>query len=193
MRDGKTLKIARRKGGDGTTTLALNGAYAFARRGWQTLLVDADPQRSNSYPIGGTVLHRRGLIDVLEGSSSLANTAVTTRLRELDLLPIGSIPPTVSLRWAATLGNGDRFSILFSEARDRYDVVLVDTPPTLGGVAVRILRAADYVVSPRQAEPLAARSVSQLLAVLGSLRTSGARIELPGTDPDPAAIAPAIG
>jgi chromosome partitioning protein len=180
MSIGKILVVASQKGGVGKTTLALNGAYALAQRGLRTLLVDADPQGSIAYSVQGDLHKRPGLKEVLEGSRSLEDSVVVTRLRELALLPVGELPPTESFRWSASLEDGERLGALFDRVRQSYDVVLVDTPPALGGVTLGALRRADHVIMPLQAEPLAARSVRHLLDVLGSLREEGAAVEIAG-------------
>ena len=61
-----------------------------------------------------------------------------------------------------------------------YDVVLIDTPSGFGGITMGAMRAVDAVISPLQAEPIALRSVTQLLEVIGALRLEGARTELAG-------------
>ncbi|MEM7350993.1 MAG: ParA family protein [Acidobacteriota bacterium] len=180
MKSGRILVIASQKGGVGKTTLALNSGYAFAQRGWRTLLVDADPQGSVGFSVQGDLRTQVGLAEILAGTQSLEEAVTSSRLPEFDLLPVGAVPPGDGFRWSAQLETGTRLARFFDEARAQYDLVLVDTPPSMGGVTLGALRSADYVVSPLQAEPLAARSVSHLLSVIGSLRAEGSPIRLAG-------------
>lgn len=167
---GKVLAVASPKGGVGKTTLALNLSYALAHRGWNTLLVDADPQGCIGLSIDGGLHRRAGLAEVVNGEVDLTEAAVTSRLKQLELLPVGRLPATFAARWTASLEDGQRLGEVFAAARSLYDVIIVDTPPGMAGAALGTLRAADYVAVALQAEPLAARSVVQVLEVIAALR-----------------------
>ncbi len=177
---GKVLAVASQKGGVGKTTLALNLGYALGQRGWKTLLIDADPQGSVGLSIRGELRKRAGLAEVVAGATPLADAVVTTRLPQFTLLPVGGVPALKAAQWTAQLEDGRRLGEVFAAARELYDVVLVDTPPGMFGVALGVLREADFVTLPLQAEPLAARSVDQLLEVLGALRHQGRGAKLAG-------------
>lgn len=176
----KILVVASQKGGVGKTTLSLNLAYSLAKRSWRTLLIDADAQGSIGYSIQGDLHRQVGLSDVLGGQASLSDAIVGSRLPEFKILPVGVIPPSQGFQWSVALESGTSLQRLFSGLRDDYDVVVVDTPPTLGGVTLGALRYADYVLMPIQAEPLAARSVRHLLEVVGELRDQGAPLQIAG-------------
>lgn len=171
---GRVVAVASAKGGVGKTTLALNLGYALAQRGWRTLLVDCDPQGCLGLSISGDLRHRRGLAQVLEGEASLAAATSASRLAQLALLPVGRLAATAAARWMAQLEDGQRLGDIFAAARSLYDVVLVDTPPGMHGAALGAMRRADYVTIALQAEPLAARSVAQVLEVLAALREEAA-------------------
>ena len=177
---GKVLAVASPKGGVGKTTLALNLSYALAQRGWNTLLIDADPQGCVGLSISGGLHQRVGLAEVAGGSASLAEAAVRSRLRQLELLPVGAVPATSAARWAAALEDGRRLAEVFTAARAIYDVIVVDTPPGMVGSALGTLRGADYGLVALQAEPLAARSVVQVLEVIAALREQGSGPRLGG-------------
>ena len=167
------MAIASQKGGVGKTTLALNLGYALAQRGWKTLLADTDPQGSIGYSIRGDLHRRAGLAQVLDGTVELDRAVATTRLAQLDLLPVGDVDALAASGWASRLEDGRALGDAFATTGDAYDVILVDTPPGFSGAALGVLRAADHVVLPLQAEPLAARSVSRALEVIGALREEG--------------------
>ena len=177
---GKVLVVAGLKGGIGKTTLALNLAPALAQRGWRVLLVDADPQGSIGFSIRGDLHEQPGLAEVLRGEVSLADALVRTRLPELHLLPVGQVPSIGASAWSHELEDGQALGRLFAETRQSYDLIVVDSPPHLGGVTLGALSRADFVISPLQAEPLAARSVSKFLEVVAHLRSRGAMVEMVG-------------
>lgn len=180
MHDGKVLIIASQKGGVGKTTLALNTSYAFALRGWKTLLVDTDPQGSIGCSIAGRLRESIGLAEVLAGSEELSAAVVASRLADFKILPVGKMSASAVVGWSQALEDGRLLERFFTDARAQYDLVVVDTPPAISGATLGALRSADFVVVPLQAEPLAARSASLLLEMLASLRESGATVRLAG-------------
>lgn len=177
---GKVLVIASQKGGVGKTTLALNASYAFALRGWKTLLIDADPQGSIGCSIAGHLRDSIGLADVLAGSEELDAAVVASRLADFKILPVGKMSATAIAGWSQAHEDGRLLGQLFTAARAQYDLIVVDTPPAISGATLGALRAADFVVVPLQAEPLAARSAGVLLEMLASLGESGTAARLAG-------------
>lgn len=173
----RTLAVASQKGGVGKTTVALNLAYALADRGWRVLLVDADPQgsigASIGYPSDGP-----GLYGWLRGESTFDQAALATRLPGLRTLPFGADAPAAAGEAAAGLAE-PLMAALRREAAD-LDLVVVDTPSGLREPTRAVLEAADSLLVPLQAEPLALRTLLHSLEVLAALREAGARVELVG-------------
>lgn len=176
----KMIAIASQKGGVGKTTLTLNTAHALARRGWRTLVVDADPQGAIGLSLTRSVTSARGLAELVAGQCAFTDALKPTRLAELTLLPIGQLAVQDTPGFGAALEDGAVFTDIARAARGRFDLVFIDTPSGFQGVTIGALRAATHAITPLQAEPIAFRSLPQLLEVIGALRDDGATVELLG-------------
>ncbi len=174
------LAIAGQKGGVGKTTVALNLALAMAGRGRRTLLVDTDLQGAIGRSLAGGLHQRGGLAEHLKGELSLDEALVATRREELQILPVGQVSPREADGWAATLGRDGGLDAVFEETAGRYDVVVVDTMSGMAGPTREVLRRADFLLVPLQAEPLALRTLGQVLDAVGQLREEGAGLTLAG-------------
>lgn len=176
----RIVTVASQKGGVGKTTVTLNLGFALAKRGWRTLVVDSDPQGAIGLSLSRSLTSAHGLAEYAAGRRALAESLVTTRLPELSLVPIGQIAVQDTPGFGAALADGRVFHELGAEARARFDVLLIDTPSGFHGITLGALRASSHVVSPVQAEPIALRSLSQLLEVVSAVREEGAEVELLG-------------
>lgn len=166
------IAVANQKGGVGKTTTAINLATALAATGWRVLLVDLDPQGNASTGLGiGHALRDRNSYELLTGDSSVEEAAVPTKVPRLDL-----IPATVDLSGAEIelVDLAERThrldKALAATPPGRWDVCLIDCPPSLGLLTINALVAAQSILVPLQAEFFALEGLSQLLQTIERIR-----------------------
>jgi capsular exopolysaccharide synthesis family protein len=161
----KVIQVTSPNQGDGKSTLAGNLAIAMAQSGKKVLIVDADCRRPRQHKVLGLAASV-GLADVLAGLTGIDDAIRATATEGLSLLPCGSLPPN-----PAELLTSPRFQELLGELRQRYDFVLVDTPPLLAVtdpcvVAARVDAVLLTIRMSRKCRPGAVRA-REILAALG--------------------------
>ncbi len=157
---GRIYAFANQKGGVGKTTTAINLAACLAEAGQRALVVDLDPQANATSGLGMRA-NGTSTYDLLDGAP-LGELAKETRWENLFLVP--SRPELAGA--AVELSRRDDGERYLAEAladTGRFDVVLLDCPPSLGPLTVNALAAAHRVVVPVQAEYYALEGLAQLV------------------------------
>ncbi|MBI3317647.1 MAG: ParA family protein [Candidatus Omnitrophica bacterium] len=161
----KRIAVCNQKGGVGKTTTAVNLSAALAISGKRVLLIDLDPQGNATAGLGVERSGLRGSIyEALLGQDPLESIAIPTRVPDLFLVPS---QPSLSGAEVELVGlpqrEGRLKEALDSLTGNAYDLILVDSPPSLGLLTLNALVAAESVLIPLQCEYYALEGLSQLL------------------------------
>ena len=166
----KVIMVTSPASGDGKSTVASNLAIAIAQGGKRTILIDADCRNPDQHRIFGAA-SQRGLSTFL-GDDAFADgravlPAVPTDIDHLDLMPAGPEPANPS-----ELLSSQRFVNLIARLRERYDQIIIDSPPTLPVSDSRIISTFvdGYVLVLRAGKSgrKTARYATELLASVGA-------------------------
>ena len=129
----KVLLITSTRSGEGKSSTALALAQNFARRDRRVLLIDSDLRK----PAFKAATDKIGLTKLLTNDELIDGHIVETQHANLSLLPSGPVPPN-----PADLLSTGRIRAILGQASERFDLVVVDAPPTLGLADAPLLAAA---------------------------------------------------
>jgi chromosome partitioning protein len=154
--------VANQKGGVGKTTSAVNLAVGLAKAGKRTLLVDLDPQCNATSGIGRQPAVRHPLVS----DASLRESTQKTTTDGLELLPGSRSFRDVEALVAAAERNTATLRHHLAAGMTAYDYVLIDCPPSLGGLTRTALANSTEVLMPIQCEYFAMEGLTQMIDVI---------------------------
>jgi chromosome partitioning protein len=166
------IAIANQKGGVGKTTTAINLATALAATGHRTLLIDLDPQGNASTGLG--VDHKARVLssyDLLVGNCALDEAVVHSQVPRLDIVPATQDLSGAEIELIEFTDRSHRLGhALEAVPEGRWDVCLIDCPPSLGLLTLNAMVAVSKVLVPLQCEFFALEGLSQLLQTVDRIR-----------------------
>ena len=167
---GTVYAIANQKGGVGKTTTAVNVAACIAEAGFDTLLVDIDPQANATLGLGVPKDREPNVYGVLAGRADLSGAVRDTAIERLKLVPSHPDLAGANIELPREPGSETRLRAALEGVRERFDYVLLDCPPSLGPLTVNALVAADRVIVPVQTEYFALEGLAGLLDTLALIQ-----------------------
>ena len=167
---GTIYAIANQKGGVGKTTTAVNLAACIADTGYETLLVDLDPQCNATTALDQPKDSQPNVYDCLSGDLTLDEAAEPSGIERLSLVPSTPDLAGASVELPRLPGSERRLTEALGAVRERYAFTLLDCPPSLGPITVNALVAADRVIVPVQTEYFALEGLAGLLDTLSLIQ-----------------------
>ena len=170
---GRIVCVANQKGGVAKTTTSVNLGAGLALRGHRVLIVDVDPQSNATTGVG--IDHRSvetSTYDLLIGAAPLDEVARRTAIKGLDCAPASLDLAGAEIELAGAMARERKLAEALEGAAERYDLILLDCPPSLGLLTINALAAAQDLIVPVQCEYYALEGLGQLLATAERVRRS---------------------
>lgn len=157
----RVISVTSPAAGDGKSTLAMNLAISMAQSGKKTVLIESDFRRPKVHRLTGAD-NSVGVVDVLRGDAELADVIQDTQVSDFFVIPCGKRPKD-----PAELLARPEYEQLLQLLRDRFDYVIVDSPPVLAvtdpcGVAARVDGVLVCMRLSRHTRDLGRRTIEQL-------------------------------
>jgi len=177
----KIIAVANQKGGVGKTTTAVNVAACLAALGKRVLLFDLDPQANATSGVGLDKVEGASAYRPLLGEGNLLDKIKPTAYERLEVIPSEVDLCAADLELARTENHLLAVATSLKPVVDsgRFDIVLIDCPPSLGVLTLNAFTASHGLLVPLQCEYYALEGISMMNRVLGQLRDAGVN---PGLD-----------
>ncbi|MHB8733503.1 MAG: ParA family protein [bacterium] len=186
------MALVNQKGGCGKTTTAVNLAACLAVSKRRVLLIDLDPQANATVSLGiDPASLTRTMYNILVEdapgngqSTDLASIVVPTNVPNLELAPSSIDLAAAELELSSRIGRENTLRKKVAPLRERFDYIIIDSPPSLGLLTLNALFACTEVIIPIQTHYYALLGMRQLLRTLKAVREeAGHEVEIAGVVP----------
>lgn len=159
------------KGGVGKSTTAVNLGAFLASFGYRLLIVDMDPQGNATSGAGvDKAAVDSSTYDAVVQEAPLSGVIAATPTPGLDIAPGDARLAAAEVELVPRIGRELKLKTALAPVSDRYDVILIDCPPSLGLLTVNALAAAGACLIPVQCEYYALEGLTQLRETIGLVR-----------------------
>lgn len=168
----RTIAISNQKGGCGKTTTAVNLAAAVAQTGRRVLIVDLDPQGHATLGLGyNPDAMTKTIYNVIVGMQiPISEVVLRTKIETLDLVPANILLAGAEIELAGMVGRELILSAQLEVVQRRYDVCIIDCPPSVGMLTLNALVASTDVIIPVQVHYYAMEGLKQLFETANRIR-----------------------
>jgi chromosome partitioning protein len=168
---GKIIAICNQKGGTGKTTSAINLSTYLALADKKVLLVDLDPQANATSGIGINKHDiKKSTYHILLEELDIGEIYQSTAVRNLYLAPSNLDLTGAEVELVGALGREHRLKKALIKEREKFDFMIIDSPPSLGLLTINALCAAESVLIPVQCEYYALEGLTQLFKTIKLVR-----------------------
>ena len=179
----RTISLANQKGGVGKTTSTISLGAALAELGQRVLLVDFDPQGAATVGVGLNPNELDlSIYDLLLDPSVDASSVVLKSPKAgVDVLPANIDLAAAEVVLVGEVAREQALERALRGAKDEYDYILIDCPPSLGLLTVNALTASDSVIIPMECEFFALRGMALLMDTIRKIQERlNPRLEVQG-------------
>jgi chromosome partitioning protein len=180
----KIIAVANQKGGVGKTTTTINVSACLAQLGQRVLLLDLDPQANATSGVGLEKVEGASAYRALLGQGTLFDKIRPTNFERFHIVPSEVDMCGAEIEIARAENHLRRLAGLLEPvaAAGRFDVIMIDCPPSLGILTLNAFAASDYLLIPLQCEYYALEGISMSHKILNQVRDTGInpRLELLG-------------
>jgi chromosome partitioning protein len=171
----KIIAVANQKGGVGKTTTAVNLSACLAATGNRVLLFDLDPQANATSAVGLDKTEGGSAYRPLLGEGSLLEKIKESSYKNLHVIPSEVDMCGADIELSRSENHLQRVSMALQPvaASRRFDLVIIDCPPSLGVLTLNAFSAADRLLVPLQCEYFALEGISMVMRLMGQLKENG--------------------